>query len=34
MMAHYVVCHHAVKAVAEQIITESDKERASHEAVV
>jgi hypothetical protein len=29
MMVHYVVCHRAAKAIAEQIITKSDKERAT-----
>jgi hypothetical protein len=28
MSVHYAVCHRATKAIAEQIITESDKERA------
>jgi hypothetical protein len=31
MLAHYAACHCAVKINAEQIITESDRERAAHE---
>jgi hypothetical protein len=31
VMAHYDSYHHAAKAIAERIITDNDKERATHE---